>query len=550
MVKFPNIGPGLGPDTRNIINAVINHLNKLGYTYDESLRMMRELLKEYDGVQEQLDNLIIESGNANAEVSQARGNHDLLYKRFEANENYAGVNNKTATQTDFVEMLQNTNSFGKGTCEVLYGSSRTVTFTMPVSKENAVTYKFQKNSVDDFIMFLDGWISKNEEINAVKEEKNYDEENGTFIKLYPPNYYTTTVGDSFSFDFSGIGFTFVHTTDDRGGVWRFDVDNGSRVVDVSTYADPKVVIKDSLVVDDLPDAYHQVTATFIGDDPNNPPSDGTSRGWTSYDDGSSAGRKAIQVMEKGTGSVKRFDALYSFSNKEFALDLRRVGDTDFNFIPAHNGVGTAFKLMDQQLYLDGNLTPWDGGSLYASIDKFQIVQRLQGKLPENPSVPLMDIFVTHTITTSGLVEVKTKVKMLERCEIRKGYGIMAPVWNSFAEKVASGFNIKRTVGYGDNSNEYFVEDDDCFSYIFYNDMDANKKNIGLAYRLNDAQNTLRIGEPDRFSGEYLTWLEHRTTDMSKLYHGILENHIAEVGEEFSFSASFIMGEMPFLSDMI
>ena len=103
--KVPEINWGHGSDTRNIINQLIRLFNSMGYTYDESLKMMKELLKDYDGVQEQLDNLVIESGNSNAEVSQARGSFDLLYKRLDSY-------NKQFEQTDFVELLKRYNKFG------------------------------------------------------------------------------------------------------------------------------------------------------------------------------------------------------------------------------------------------------------------------------------------------------------------------------------------------------------------------------------------------------------------------------------------------------
>ena len=88
--KVPEINYGHGSDTRNIINKLIRIFNGMGYTYDEALQKAHDTLKEAKkindmnkDVQNQLDVLIIESGNANAEVSQARGGLPLLKDRLD-----------------------------------------------------------------------------------------------------------------------------------------------------------------------------------------------------------------------------------------------------------------------------------------------------------------------------------------------------------------------------------------------------------------------------------------------------------------------------------
>ena len=86
--KLPLINSAHGSETRNIINELIKLFNSMGYTYDEALQKAHETLNEAKktndmnkDVQNQLDVLIIESGNANAEVSQARGGLPLLKDR-------------------------------------------------------------------------------------------------------------------------------------------------------------------------------------------------------------------------------------------------------------------------------------------------------------------------------------------------------------------------------------------------------------------------------------------------------------------------------------
>ena len=88
--KLPLINSAHGSETRNIINELIKLFNDMGYTYNESLQKAQDVLNEAKktnnmnkDVQDQLDNLIIESGNANAEVSQARGGLPLLKDRLD-----------------------------------------------------------------------------------------------------------------------------------------------------------------------------------------------------------------------------------------------------------------------------------------------------------------------------------------------------------------------------------------------------------------------------------------------------------------------------------
>ena len=90
--KLPSINSAHGSETRNIINELIKLFNSMGYTYDEALRKAQNVLNEAQrtnnlnkDVQRQLNDMVIESGNANAEVSQARGGYDLLKNRLDEN---------------------------------------------------------------------------------------------------------------------------------------------------------------------------------------------------------------------------------------------------------------------------------------------------------------------------------------------------------------------------------------------------------------------------------------------------------------------------------
>ena len=72
----------------NRLNTIVEYLNKMGYTYEESLKMSRKILIEAKktndinkDVQRQIDNLIISEGESDAEVIQARSNFNTLNSR-------------------------------------------------------------------------------------------------------------------------------------------------------------------------------------------------------------------------------------------------------------------------------------------------------------------------------------------------------------------------------------------------------------------------------------------------------------------------------------
>lgn len=88
--KIPLIQNAHDAETRNIINKVINTLNGLGYTYDQSLQMARNILNEAQRtndmnseVNKRLDNIIASSGTSSTELVDARGTHTVLNSRLD-----------------------------------------------------------------------------------------------------------------------------------------------------------------------------------------------------------------------------------------------------------------------------------------------------------------------------------------------------------------------------------------------------------------------------------------------------------------------------------
>src|SRR5699024_1754836 len=66
-------------------------------------------------------------------------------------------------------------------------------------------------------------------------------------------------------------------------------------------------------------------------------------------------------------------ALYHYSNKEFALNVRPGGSNlDFHYIPEHNVIGTAFNVVDTKLLVDGVEVEWVTGNHYIGVETVQL----------------------------------------------------------------------------------------------------------------------------------------------------------------------------------
>lgn len=102
--KLPTINSAHGSETRNIINELIKLFNGMGYTYDEALRKAQNVLNEAQktnnmnkDVQRQLNDIILENGDSEAEVVQARGGYDLLKNRLDENVTQSEVKSNLPT---------------------------------------------------------------------------------------------------------------------------------------------------------------------------------------------------------------------------------------------------------------------------------------------------------------------------------------------------------------------------------------------------------------------------------------------------------------------
>ncbi|PYI55118.1 hypothetical protein [Paenibacillus flagellatus] len=462
-----------------------------------------------------------------------------------------------ALQPDYVRLLREHNE----TATTLYArvtGNRKVEAFIPFKGSRCAQYAFEKDPNDDFIKLMGGSVAVLETSYAPAGAVDYASKTGTWVTGFPPNDYTTQVGATFTFAFDGTGFDFQHFTDARGGVWSFAVD-GVAVATVSTHIDavPASELRVNYgvrpVVRGLANGTHTVVATFQGDDPSHAPSGGagTSRGWvrnaanlaTKEDKNRTA---LLYGASQSLLPTKKFDALHSWSNKEFALNVAPAGSgLAPQWLPEHVNVATVFAVSQRIYFDDDEITDWTPDSTVRPVKSVKIVQQLLGKHPGDPTNPLAEIDCVHTVSAHG-VSVKSKIKWLRPVTIAAGYGMMFPVFGPFAAKLATSAGGSYEATATDGSKTDMAENDRSLSYAYVHGSSGTEgePDTVVAMTVHDIAKTFRYGLPGRRAAGSVVWLQHRDASMQKLYPQVFEAHTAADGETYEASGTYFIGELP------
>ncbi|UNC91703.1 hypothetical protein [Candidatus Contubernalis alkaliaceticus] len=287
--------------------------------------------------QQQLDGIILESGTSDAELVQARGSEPLLYNRLDR------VDKKVKQNTvDFVNEVRKHNQVNEHIYAKMLGD-RSLQVAVPLRGKKAAIYDFVKDHNDDFIKFaniqmgevgiMEGILSRKNydsdtefgnfthshlpfawtgtpgarfegvftgtgvevqlprdyrggiwdfylDANITQDQRDMDSRTGNWILAHAPNSHTSEVGATMTITFTGTEIGFRHYADNRGGVWEFVIDcDTENKVQISTWRSSGTQDQYKQIFLDLAYEEHTLVGTFIGDDPENPPEGGTSRGW-------------------------------------------------------------------------------------------------------------------------------------------------------------------------------------------------------------------------------------------------------------------------------
>lgn len=455
-------------------------------------------------------------------------------------------------QPDFVKDLQRLSSTKqKMNVQIAVGNLKQFFVNIQNTDTKGVTYAFRRNGNDDYITLMEGAIGTITPQYAVVESKNNDTESGTFVKTNAPNYYTTTTNNWLATTFTGTMITLNSYANNQGGLWEAVLNEGTageQRVNVSVYSATAIPIKETTLFQNLEKKKHTLKLIFKGQDPSNPVS--TPRGWYFY--GGTRAQdvaRTFNVYDDTFSIAQTTQALYSYSNKEFAISARPAGTTGaYQFFPEHNAVGTAFNLQDTQLLVDGKAVTWNTGNYYNDVETVQLIQKVKGVYPGDAN-PLLEVITYHTIK-NGAVTVSGRIKFLRNTQIDVGYAGMLPYFTSFAKKIRSSLgNTYNVITDQPNLKEYWNESDKNLSVAVVNDADSGEKmNTVVAMTLENFKRTNRFDETGR--GTPFSWIEHRGSTLGKIYFQQFQNVVINSGYEYRFDVRYLTTLLPMSSEFI
>lgn len=241
------------------------------------------------------------------------------------------------------------------------------------------------------------------------------------------NAFTTTVGDSFSFQFVGEELIFNHVLESRGGVWSFVIDS-LPPVEVSTWGET-LTNASTVVATGLENSLHTGVATFIGADPAHPPSDGTARGWLKY---LAYEPRTLRVYPRPKGDT--FDMLAPSSVLEWAIRCRPLDEPTWptTWSPRHGGTEMVSQVLNTKILIDGveHTPPYSDLSAFfreaSSVVIEQIYRNICGS-DTAMSKPMWEGWKQHTFMADGTVRFEHKFTVLRDLQCDSGYALMAGV---------------------------------------------------------------------------------------------------------------------------
>ncbi len=521
---------------KGVLNANLVLVDAVGRVVSERFKIT---------VTEGIDNDAIQSENSFTTLTQA------LIDISNLEQNYAPrLNDLTAqlqqtaknylTQPDYVDEINKLSSVKKMNVKLGNPANKAFNVNIELTPDKILTYEFAKNANDDYILALGGYVGAANRSTKISDMVNATEMVGVIEKTYPPNYIFNEVGAYITASFVGTKVTFYHYCENRSGVWEYILDEGTgdeRKVTKSAYNDV-AVYKETVLFEGLEKKKHTIKAIFKGADPQNPPSSGIARGYFYY--GGTRPQdtfRTFNAYDDVFEGQKDDELLYSYSNKDFAFEIRPSGSAlAYNFIPEHNALGSAFKVSDPKILVDGEeVTSWRDGSFILDISTVQLVQHVKGYHLSDLNDPLMEIITYHTIK-NGILDIKGKIKFLKDTEIKSGYAMMLPYWASFGDviKTSTGnsYEIKKS-GY---QIENWQEKDDVKSIAVLNT--SGQSNLALAITYDNFNRTMRVGESGR--GNPFSWIEHRSAAMGKIYHKQFQDVVIQAGYNYWFGGRFVV----------
>ena len=514
--------------------------------YEELTNQQKEELKGEPG--DPADNEVVaelikdDIAPVASEVKTARGGKSNLNDRLV---DISDFSTRNVEQTDYVEKLKGLSTYDSMQIKKLNNNK------FSVSNVNGVTNRhmsnvFAKNANDDYFILSESYVGNTTMTELPKEYVNYTKVGGTIDSQYS-THFATEKNTKIKAEVSGEVIYFRRYGDNRGGIWEFtldgDVDNK---VKISTFKSTAGT-DDIKLFGNLKDTTHILEGVFIGDDPLNEPTGGASRGWLTYSTTSETA-KTFFSRYINLNMLRDKNLNTGMSNKDFALRIRPSGSNDeYQFVPEHNAIGTAFKINDAKILLDDK--PLDILNMPVGIaykgNSFKVIQSVYGKYPSGDNLIRIDNI--HAISLDGSVRLMGKIEVLKDIEIQDGYFLMLPVSTEVATRLkTSRHNNYPTTKTDGSRTNLTSEKDDTTSFIFTS---STNTNLYSAMTVHDPYRSIRTGKTDKYPVGQTAWIEHRNTSMQKLYQSIYRLATITAGTELYYDGSYISGELDNVHNM-
>jgi len=268
----------------------------------------------------------------------------------------------------------------------------------------------------------------------------------------------TQVGATFEVPFTGTGIIFNHHINSVGGAWHVSIDGGPPIFVSANRAHPSNINNPSSIgrkrlADSLPFGPHVAIWTFIGADPDYPPT-GAVRGWfklkgsTGLEEQHTA--DILTGAEMGLGGISSLMGIGIF---EFAIEARANSSTiSRRWVPAHSTDTGAISVLSQSMTVDGESVDINtiGTTSEVEISACEITQTYLARNAFEPTPDLWEgVLITRFDKVRGL-SYDHQMTFLVDVDISVGYTAMA---SCFRDTITGG----RIASDYEQSNGYRVD---------------------------------------------------------------------------------------------
>lgn len=372
------------------------------------------------------------------------------------------------------------------------------TVYLPLGDGNYGGYSFEKETNDDFIKLIGLDTFFLSEYTQEQMSKPYDDTKDGVMITSADNHYATTIGTKVLFTFTGTDIYMNHYADSRGGMWEVYID-GHKRSDITTYSSSPTT-KRVLLADNLTPTEHKVTLVFVGEDPSNPVE--SPRGWIRY--GGHTKSFEYTNTEPQFEMIKKIEMIRPGSNIEYAITVSNEEDTETEWIPEHNQVGTVFLSESgmQSLLIDDKEVDISLVKGLTSFRKCELIQILECKLPSDTS---NRAFLKIKMEFTDVMSQYFEMEFMKNSIVKAGYVFQMPMSGDFLSKIKTDKRDVMPANYESVGGTEITYADNLDTNSFV----ATSDNYPDYYLENTIENRSRP----------LTrlWLQHRSTELQKLY---------------------------------